>query len=141
MPYYFDDHGWLTTEVLPDRKTNVAPPSSVLPDGAEWNFTGHAWVAMPLIQAPIEIPPAPTATRTITKLQYMGLFTDNELRAIYTAAKAVVDVEIWLDKFKITPEVDLDDPRTIGGLQAMETAGLIGAGRAAWIASGLPPAS
>lgn len=95
------------------------------------NFTAPALPSQPVVIIP----------RVVTKLQYMALFTDNELRNIYTAAKASVDVEIWLDKFKITPEVDLDDPRTIGGLQAMEIAGLIGAGRAAWIASGLPPAS
>lgn len=85
-------------------------------------------------------PPIPSAPRVVTKLQYMGLFRDWELEAIYSAAKSVIAVEIWLDKFKMTPEVDLDDPRTIGGLQAMEAAGLIGPGRAAEIASGTTPA-
>lgn len=71
--------------------------------------------------------------RTLTKLEYMNRFTDVELAAIYTAAKAVVQVEIWLEKFKLAQEISLDDVSTVGGLQAMEAAGLIGTGRAAEI--------
>ena len=68
--------------------------------------------------------------RKLTHLQYMNRFTQGELRSIYAAAKTVVDVEIWLDKFKLASDVSLDDPSTIEGLSAMESAGLIGAGRA-----------
>lgn len=82
--------------------------------------------------APVE-PQAPIPSRVLTHLQYMGRFTDDELRAIYTAAKTIVDVEIWLDKFKMAQEVNLDDTKTIAGLQAMEDAGLLVAGRAAEI--------
>lgn len=83
-------------------------------------------------------PPAPTPTpaqpiRTFTKLQYMDRFTDAELAGIYTAAKSVVQIEIWLEKFKLATDINLDDPATIGGLQAMEAGGLLGAGRAAEI--------
>lgn len=67
---------------------------------------------------------------TLTKLEYMNRFTDAELAAIYTAAKAVVEIEIWLEKFKATTEIDLSDPRTVSGVQALEGAGLIAAGRA-----------
>ena len=81
--------------------------------------------------SPVVVPPAPV--RVLTKLQYMNRFHDAELAGIYTAAKTVVQVEIWLEKFKLASEINLDDPITIGGLQAMEVAGLIGAGRAAEI--------
>lgn len=77
--------------------------------------------------------PAEAPTRILTKLAYMNRFTDAELATIYTAAKSAVSVEIWLEKFKLASEVNLDDPYTIGGLQAMEAGGLIGAGRAAEI--------
>jgi hypothetical protein len=79
--------------------------------------------------------PSPVAPsiRTLTKLEYMNRFTDDELAAIYTAAKAVVQVEIWLEKFKLAQEINLDDASTVSGLQAMEAAGLIGTGRAAEI--------
>lgn len=76
---------------------------------------------------------APPPVRRISKLAYMDRFTDAELAAIYTAAKTVVQVEIWLEKFKATAEVDLDDPRTVAGVQAMEVAGLLPPGRAAEI--------
>lgn len=82
-------------------------------------------------------PPAPV--RRLTKLEYMNRFTDGELAAIYGAAKVSPAVEVWLKKFEMaTPDgagkaIDLDDPRTIAGLQALEAATLLGAGRAAEI--------
>ena len=85
-------------------------------------------------------PPAPVpSVRRLSKLAYMNRFTDAELAGIYAAAKTVVAVEVWLAKFNATtPEadgtsIDLDDPRTIAGLQGMEAAGLLAAGRAAEI--------
>lgn len=82
---------------------------------------------------------APVVQRRLTKRQYMNLFTDTELAAIYSAAKAVVQIEVWLAKFNAaTPDpdgtsIDLDNPETLAGLQALEGAGLIGPGRAAEI--------
>ena len=78
-----------------------------------------------------ELPPAPAhPIRVITKLDYMNRFTDTELANIYTAAKLNVSVEVWLEKFKLASDINLDDPRTIAGLQSMEAAGLLAAGRA-----------
>lgn len=71
-----------------------------------------------------------SAPRTLTHLQYMSLFKPEELRAIYTAAKSIVDVEIWLDKFKMAGDISKDDPDTLTGLLAMEAVGLITKGRA-----------
>lgn len=93
--------------------------------GPGWLYDGNAFTA------PTD--PAPTPVRTLTKLQYMNRFTDGELANIYTAAKSNVAVEIWLEKFKLASEVNLDDTATVAGLQAMEAAGLLAAGRAAEI--------
>lgn len=71
--------------------------------------------------------------RIITKLEYMNRFTDTELATIYTMAKTSIAIEIWLEKFKLASDINLDDTRVIGGLQALEQFGLIGAGRAAEI--------
>lgn len=71
--------------------------------------------------------------RLISKLDYMNRFTDAELAAIYTAAKTNINIEIWLEKFKLSSEINLDDPRTIAGVQSLESVGLITAGRAAEI--------
>ncbi len=90
------------------------------------------------MQVLFELPPAPldtSAPRQISPLAYMQRFTDAELAAIYTAAKSVVAVEVWLAKFNRAQYIDLNDASTISGLTAMEAAGLIGAGRASQILS------
>ena len=68
-----------------------------------------------------------------TKLEFFDRFTDAEQVAIYDAAKTVTQVQIWLDKFKLASDIDVTDPRTIAGIQALEAAGLLAAGRAAQI--------
>jgi hypothetical protein len=83
-----------------------------------------------LVEEPIATIPS---VRTLTKLAYMNRFTDVELAAIYTAAKSSVQVEVWLDKFKLAEEINLDDQATISGVQALEAAGLLAAERAAEI--------
>lgn len=103
----------------------VIPSNSM---GKGWEKVDGVWTA--------PAPSAPTAApqvRTLTKLQYMNRFTDGELASIYTAAKSNVAVEIWLEKFKLASEVNLDDASTVAGLQAMEAAGLLATGRAAEI--------
>jgi propanediol dehydratase large subunit len=73
--------------------------------------------------------PAKPTQRPITKLAFMERFTDEELAAIYAAAKTDVRVEVWLDKLKLASEVDLNDPRTIAGVQALAAAGLLSEAR------------
>ena len=85
--------------------------------------------------------PAAT-TRKLSKLAFINLFTDAEYVAILTAAKQSVLVEAWLKKFEMTSvepdgaSIDITDERTIAGVQALEAAGLIGAGRAEKILKG-----
>lgn len=76
------------------------------------------------------IPNNTVPSRIVTKLAYMDRFTDAELVNIYSAAKVSVAVEVWLAKFNVSSEIDLDDPRIYAGLHALEMAGLIGSGRA-----------
>lgn len=73
--------------------------------------------------------------RTITVLAFRDRFTDAEKIAIYTASASNVGIKVWLDDLSAAQGqmVDLDDPRIIGGVNAMEYGGLIGAGRAAEI--------
>ena len=68
-----------------------------------------------------------------TRLEFFDRFTDTEQVAIYDAAKLVTQVQIWLDKFKLASDIDVTDPRTIAGINALEAAGLLAAGRAAEI--------
>lgn len=132
--YKFDAFGRFdgVSATATERSTIVAPAIA----SPDYNWNGVDWVYAPNVQtapAAISQPAPPPASRTLTRLQYMGRFTDGELAAIYTAAKSVVQIEVWLEKFKLAEFVDLDDPLTLAGLQGMEAAGLIGAGRAAEI--------
>lgn len=81
------------------------------------------------------IPPAVVVElkTTLTKLEYMNRFTDTELAGIYTAAKSAIQVEVWLEKFKLATDISLTDQRTVEGLQALEAAGLLAVGRASEI--------
>jgi len=123
----FDPAGRFTGE--------IAAMFTKVPDGTGQNDTLNQDGTWTKWIAPPEPEPTPVSIRTLTKLEYMDRFTDAELAGIYTAAKSVVHVEIWLEKFKLATEVNLDDPRTLFGLQAMESAGLLAAGRAFEIAA------
>ena len=71
---------------------------------------------------------APTTQASITpltKLAFMNRFTMEELAAIYTAAKTEVMVEVFLDKLKLAEHVDVTDPQTRAGLQALAASGLL----------------
>ena len=64
-------------------------------------------------------------TTPLTKLAFMNRFTMDELVAVYTAAKTEVLVEVFLDKLKLAEHVDVTDPQTIAGLQALAASGLL----------------
>lgn len=81
-------------------------------------------------------PQEPTNLGQISKIDYMERFTDGELEGIFAAAKISPAVEVWLEKFKLAEFINLADPRTLAGLQALEACGLIGAGRAMEILHG-----
>jgi len=76
--------------------------------------------------------PLPPAT-VITKLAFMNRFTDAELVAIYTASKSSVSIEVWIKKLESASDVTLTNAATIAGVNALEKAGFIVAGRAAII--------
>ena len=71
--------------------------------------------------------------RTITVLEFRSRFTDSEKIAITTAAESSVPIRVWMDDLASAQDVNLDDPRIVAGVHAMEYGGLIGAGRAAEI--------
>lgn len=72
----------------------------------------------------------------ISQLDYMERFTDAELESIYGAEASSLAVRVWLKKFEAADFIDLADPRTLSGLQALESNGLIGPGRSLEILNG-----
>ncbi len=125
----------MTTWSVTNRATNEVVYAYTSDNPVEWpgmEFSHFNHIAV------VPVPQTPPARR-LSKLGYMQRFTDDEMAGIYSAAKISIQMEVWLAKFNATtPEldgtsVDLDDPRTIGGLLAMEAAGLLATGRAAEI--------
>lgn len=122
---------------LIDNVVHLVIESETDPDGinGEWVACGNAGPGWLYDGSTFTAPPPAPPVRTLTHLQYMNRFTDAELEAIYTAAKTVVRVEVWLAKFNAAGPVDLDDPQTGKGLRDLEAANLLAPGRAAEILS------
>lgn len=102
----------------------------------EWGGMEFATHAHTELIADEVAPQEPTNLGQISKLAYMERFSDTELAAIYGAAKVSMAVEVWLERFKLAEFIDLSDPRTLAGLQALESNGLIGPDRALGILHG-----
>ncbi len=138
MRYTYDIYGWYTGEIdttVPIHGSSSVPPPLEVPEGSKANYIGNGWEILPYVEPTtvtvIPYNPPPTFPgRVLTKLQYMNRFTSVELANIYSAAKSVIQVEIWLEKFKLATEINLDDPTILEGLLAMEAAGLLEVGRA-----------
>ena len=82
----------------------------------------------------------PPAT-IVTRIAFMELFTSDELEAIYTAAKTVVSVEVYMDKLKVSDMIDLTNSATVTGIDKLQAAGLLTADRASAILAGSAPAA
>lgn len=82
-------------------------------------------------------PPVTPPRLRLTKLEFRNQFTFAEKQAIYTAAETSVDIEIFLDDLMVAEYIDCDNSNTIANVNALETAGLIAAGRADEILAGV----
>lgn len=119
----------VTNKLTGDEVTRYAASAPV--DG-EFPFTDFTHAEFPDDTEPAIAPPL----GQISKLAYMDRFADAELEGIYGAAKVSLAVEVWMEKFKLAEFIDLSDPRTLAGLQALEANGLIGPGRSLEILHG-----
>ena len=61
----------------------------------------------------------------MTQEAFTRRLTEQEMRNIYQASKVSIDVEIWLDRFKMAKEIDLDDPFLVNGLNGLVANGLL----------------
>ena len=66
---------------------------------------------------------------TISPFGFLSRFTQSELRAIFTAVKTNIDVEIWKAKFDKASYIDLMDPLTGQGVDLLIQLGLIAGDR------------
>lgn len=105
--------------------------AEIIKSGGTVSFSEGRLIITPL--APIVIGPIQSASRIITQEMFTRKLTQDELRTIYTVAKTNIDLEIWLDRFKMAKEIDLDDPFMIKGLNNLEAFGLLATGRSSEI--------
>jgi len=75
-------------------------------------------------QAP-ETAPAPVYKTQFTSLEYLEKFTEAEQLAVVSATIANAQVKLLYDKMLAASFIDLQDPRTIGGLSALVAVGLL----------------
>lgn len=129
MPYYAQLNNDKKVVAVTEAAKQLSDASLIEIDGLKSSLLGNIYDP---VTKKFNVPAVP-ASKVLTKLQFMNRFTNEELVGIYTAAKASVAVEIWLEKFKLSTEVDLSNSDTIAGIQALEAAGLIQSGRAAVI--------
>lgn len=110
----------------------------------EWvgmEFTTHDHVA----EAPPPAPPAPAPEPfKITRLAFLNRFTDAEAIAIDLASQGVTvpaaSMRRYMQKVNAATYIDLGRADTRAGVQALEAAGLLAAGRAAVILDTPPSA-
>lgn len=98
----------------------------------EWNeypFSLYDHTEFPYVEP--GSPPAPVPSSTpLTKLQFLRRFTQNERIAMRAAASQSAAMYDYMALLELAEEVVLSDPDTMMGVQMMEMAGIIGAGRA-----------
>lgn len=140
--YYFDLYGWYTSTPIAGRNTDIAPDNLIettTPGEMRANFTGYAWVDLPY-QAPAPAPPAVPEPQRITRLAFRNRFTtaekvaleiaalDNPAAAMPARAQAAALRASQADLAAAT-FVDLQRADTRAGVQMLEAAGLLAAGR------------
>ena len=70
------------------------------------------------------------APRMLTHEQFIQRFTPGEWEAMTTAARTNAAMDAWMRRFTLATFVNLDDPATAAGVQALELAGILANGRA-----------
>ena len=120
--------------------TNKSTGAEVYRYAAETPVEWHGMDFDAFTHSPSVEPTLPEASPAepviLTRLEYANRFSDAELEGIYGASKAVPALEVWLEKFRMAENIDLSDPRTLAGLQALEAGGLLAPGRAKEITDG-----
>lgn len=102
------------------------------PDGTNgaWVACGNAGPGWLYDGATFAAPAPLPVENVISKVQYLKRFTQAERIAIREAAKTSAVVNDYVQLLDAASDVDLADPDTVAGVQQLESAGLLAAGRA-----------
>ena len=139
----------MSTWQITERATGTVVYAYTSDEAVDWPDYPFATHNHNLVVPEVQSDPA----RRVTKLQFRNLFSPEEKVAIEFASldnpSASQDVRLQAAGLRVfladvesaTPEpdgtsIDLDDPRTVAGVNALESYGLIATGRVAEILSG-----
>lgn len=75
--------------------------------------------------------PVPEPKTRFTSLEYLDRFTQSEQELIVAAANSNVQIKLYYDRLLAATFIDLEDPRTAAGIDALIAAGLLDASRKA----------
>jgi len=75
--------------------------------------------------------PAPEPKTKFTSLEYLDRFTQGEQELIVAAANSNVQIKLYYDRLLAATFIDLEDPRTAAGIDALIAAELLDASRKA----------
>lgn len=106
--------------LTPTASTTVMPPQS-LNKIAKWD--GVSWKLVNV--TPPEESPEEPAQKRFTPLEFLESFTPSEQLAVVQATLVNAQMKLWYDKMLAASYVYLTDERTIGGLTALVTFGLL----------------
>lgn len=104
----------MADEVLPNTAENLAY-AKAQPDSDVW-IDGNRIVVSTK---------SPAKSRTYTALEFIRLFTDDELAAIAAASSSNPSINVLVIKLAAAQEVFPDDLELVAGMQALVSAGLI----------------
>ena len=116
----------MSTWTVVNRLTGEAVYTYTSDTPTEW--LGMEYSAFNHIKLPEVVGPAPVARRGVTKQQFFDLLGVAAVTWILTAAKTDVNIESWVKRLDLTTpdpdgtSVDLNDERTIAGVNAMGSA-------------------
>lgn len=115
--YHYDIYGWLTTEVIPDRSTDVPPPQET--ESLKANWTGSGWVLVEYT-APPELPAPAQAPRHISVGAFFDRFGPLKWAIL---ADTNPQVQAVVKDASVRRYIDLDNADLPAGLALMQAAG------------------
>ncbi len=129
-PVSFDPYG-----PCPPNSVAEAPPATTGTQVAQW--TGTEWVIL-AERPPAPAPVPPVNNTEYTRLQFLFLFTPEEVLAVQNAALTDPSVAYYNYMINAVVTLLLTDPTVIDGVNMLATQGVITTERAAQILAGDP---
>lgn len=86
---------------------------------------GPGWTYENNVFAPPPPPPPPPPTWVITKVAMISRFTPQEYVGIVSATSTDVEVQAWYDLFQAATQINLQDQRTVAGIESLVAKNLL----------------